>query len=79
MEQHSEAWSAVVSPKQLLELWRERWGKGEDGQPDRLYEKGSVHSWLHSLAKAGLWEKPMMSAVVIFLSVIALALLSKIE
>lgn len=57
-----------MTPKRLLRLWRERWGKGSDNAPDRPYARGAVHAWMHQLSQSQFWSQPLLGGVVITLS-----------
>lgn len=47
-----------MTPKRLLLLWRERWGKGGEHRPDRPYAQGSLHRSLYRIPSSRAWEWP---------------------
>jgi hypothetical protein len=68
-----------MTPRRLLRLWRERWGKGSDDLPDRPYQRGAVHAWMHRLPRSQLWSWPMLSGLMITLSALFIFFAVQIE
>ncbi len=68
-----------MTPSRLLRLWRERWGKGSDNLPDRPYERGAVHAWMHRLPSSPIWSWPMLSSVLITLCAMFVFFATQIE
>ena len=68
-----------MTPRDVLQLWRERWGKGIDGLPDRPYERGAVYVWLQKFAQSSVWNVSLSSQLIAVISALTLMLAVKIE
>ena len=68
-----------MNPRLVLQLWRERWGKGAEGLPHKPYMRGRVHDWLQKLAHATAWSMPGAGWTILIASVAAFVLASSIE
>jgi cellulose synthase (UDP-forming) len=64
-----------MNAKLLLQLWRERWGKGHEGQPNQSYVRGSIFQWAEKFPTASAWATPGVS-VAIILAALSFFLLS---
>ena len=68
-----------MSPKQLLQLWRARWDKSDDGIPNRPYARGSVHVWSYQLCNWKIWESAIIRWIVLSLASFVLFIALKLE
>lgn len=50
-----------MNAKLVLQLWRERWGKGREGMPNKSYVRGSVYQWAERIPGASAWSNSGLS------------------
>jgi cellulose synthase (UDP-forming) len=68
-----------MSPRLVLQLWRERWGKADEGIAHKHYVGGKVYIWLKKLPYSPVWGKVGMSWFVIFFWLTFISLVSHIN
>ncbi len=68
-----------MNAKLVLQLWRERWGKGREGLPNKRFVRGSIFKWAEDIPKASAWSTPGLSIAVFIVSVLFLLLSISIE
>jgi cellulose synthase (UDP-forming) len=68
-----------MSPRLVLQLWRERWGKADEGVAHKTYVGGKVYMWLKKLPYSPIWAKAGISWLVIFFGLMFIGLTSHIN
>jgi cellulose synthase (UDP-forming) len=63
----------------LLQLWRERWGKADDGLPDKPYVKGKPFDWAVKIPQASFWAAPGLWFITALLCISFIALVVTLE
>jgi cellulose synthase (UDP-forming) len=57
-----------INAKWVLQLWRERWGKGEASLPDKPYLRGSVYEWVQKVPSSSAWAFPGIATLILLIS-----------
>jgi cellulose synthase (UDP-forming) len=68
-----------MNAKLVLQLWRERWGKGREGLPNKSYVRGSVYQWAEKIPGASAWSTPGLSFGIMCASLLFFLLSISIE
>jgi cellulose synthase (UDP-forming) len=68
-----------MNAKLVLRLWRERWGKGREGLPNKSYVRGSIYNWFEKIPNATLWSTWGVSLSVLIASVMLFLLSISIQ
>ena len=54
-----------MTPKLLLALWRDRWGKTDQGIPNRPYARGALHKWFYKLPEIVVWNSVIFRLIIL--------------
>lgn len=68
-----------MNAKLVLQLWRERWGKGRDSLPNKSFVRGRVFKWAENIPNASAWSTPGLSIGVLIASLLFFLLSINIE
>lgn len=68
-----------MNAKLVLQLWRERWGKGREGMPNKSYVRGSVFKWVEKIPDASAWSTPGLSLCILGAGILFFLLSISIE
>ncbi|MBC7499695.1 MAG: glycosyltransferase [Herminiimonas sp.] len=64
-----------MTPRFMLSLWRERWGKSSAAVHQVPYVKGKINRWGNAMVRASAWAVPGLSPTVAVVCVMLAALL----
>jgi cellulose synthase (UDP-forming) len=56
----------------MLRLWRERWGRAEEGVPRKPFAMGKVYDFFMKVPTSSLWEIPGASSFIVLFTVLLL-------
>jgi cellulose synthase (UDP-forming) len=68
-----------MNPRLVLQLWRHRWGKAEEGYAKKLYVEGKVSDWLGKVPHSTVWGNSAVKGLVVLLSALFLGVVSQIN
>ena len=68
-----------MSPRLMLSLWRERWGKATETAAKVPYVRGKVNQWAQSLPNAGFWSLRGVPALALLLVLFLMGLMAGIS
>ncbi|MBS3996549.1 MAG: glycosyltransferase [Hydrogenophaga sp.] len=68
-----------MSPRLILSLWRERWGKAGDSAPKRPYLEGVINQWGDRLMAAQVWSLPGILKLTVLLCALGLAFVATVD
>jgi cellulose synthase (UDP-forming) len=68
-----------LNAKWVLQLWRERWGKGQEGLPDKQYMRGSVYHWVQKVPSSAAWGLPGIAVAILLTSLVFFGFASKMD
>jgi cellulose synthase (UDP-forming) len=68
-----------MNPRLVLQLWRQRWGKAEQGYAQKIYVGGRVSAWLRKVPYSSAWNKPGVTWLVLLLCGVFLAVVSQVH
>lgn len=68
-----------MNAKWVLQLWRERWGKGHEGLPDKQYMRGSIYKWVQKVPSSAAWGLPGIAVAILLTSFVFFGFASKMD
>jgi cellulose synthase (UDP-forming) len=68
-----------LNAKWVLQLWRERWGKGQESLPDKQYMRGSIYNWVQKVPSSAAWGLPGIGVAILLTSLVFFGFASKMD
>ncbi len=69
----------VMNPRLVLQLWRQRWGKAEEGFAEKMYVEGKISDWLGNVPYSTVWSNAGVTGLVVLVSAVFLLVVSQIN